>query len=279
MRKYIYKLMILGIFLSGSFAFGQFNTIKPTISKKSDSENSVDPKKLDEAESQKENKQKKSLKKTFGITTKADLKNQIDSLKILIKESSLSNNQKRNNQNPKDCLIGQSQFENPNDKRRRNAVPKFDFVEEQQEYSPKIVMPLNRKIAVTSPYGTRTHPISGTLKFHNGIDLAAHYENVYSVLDGIVTETGWDNKGGGDYIKINHFNRFETAYLHLSEIYYRVGERVKAGFIIAKSGNTGNSTGPHLHFSVKEFGKNINPTHFLNDLIKVHNLILTYYAK
>src|SRR5690606_21582733 len=180
MRKYIYKLMILGIFLSGSFAFGQFNTIKPTISKKSDSENSVDPKKLDEAESQKENKQKKSLKKTFGITTKADLKNQIDSLKILIKESSLSNNQKRNNQNPKDCLIGQSQFENPIDKRRRNAVPKFDFVEEQQEYSPKIVMALNRKIAVTSPYGTRTHPMSGTLKFHNGIDLAAHYENVYS---------------------------------------------------------------------------------------------------
>ena len=123
------------------------------------------------------------------------------------------------------------------------------------------------------------HPIFGASKFHNGIDLAANYENVYSVLDGIVTETGWDNNGGGNYIKVNHFNRFETAYLHLSEIYYRVGEFVKAGLIIAKSGNSGNSTGPHLHFSVKEFGQSINPSHFLNDLIKVNQLIATYYAK
>lgn len=271
--------MILGIFLSSSFVFGQFNTIKPTIPKKSDSEISIDPKKLDKPESQKESKEKKSLKKILNITTKADLKNRIDSLKILIKESSLSNNQKRDNQNPKDSLIGQSRFENPNVKKRTNAVPKYDFVEEPEDHFSKIAMPLNRKISVTSPYGMRTHPISGTLKFHNGIDLAAHYENVHAVMDGIVTETGWDNKGGGNYIKINHFGRFETAYLHLSEIYYHAAENVKAGFIIAKSGNTGNSTGPHLHFSVKEFGTNINPTHFLNDLIKVNHLIATYYAK
>ena len=51
------------------------------------------------------------------------------------------------------------------------------------------------------------------------------------------------------------------------------------GADVLKSGNSGNSTGPHLHFSVKEFGQNINPTHFLNDLIKVNQLIATYYAK
>ena len=271
--------MILVIFLSSSFVFGQFNTIKPTIPKKSDSEIPLDSKKIDKAESQKESKEKKSIKKILGITTRSDLRNEIDSLKTWMKELHSSNHQKWNGKISKDSLIGQSRFENPNDQKRKNAVPKYDFVEEPQEYAPKIVMPLNRKIAVTSPYGTRTHPILGTLKHHNGIDLAAHYENVYSVLDGIVTETGWDNKGGGNYIKINHFGRFETAYLHLSEIYYRVGEHVKAGFIIAKSGNTGNSTGPHLHFSVKEFGTNINPTHFLNDLIKVNHLIATYYAK
>ena len=160
---------------------------------------------------------------------------------------------------------------------KRNLFTQYDFVDEPKELSfSKIVMPLHRKISITSPYGARTHPIFGTSKFHNGIDLAAHYENVYSVLDGIVTETGWDNKGGGNYIKIRHFNRFETAYLHLSEIYYRAGERVNAGFMIAKSGNSGNSTGPHLHFSVKEFGQSINPAHFLNDLIKVNNLIALY---
>ncbi len=141
--------------------------------------------------------------------------------------------------------------------------------------SNKMKLPVIGRI--TSPFGNRVR--NGKTEFHNGIDMKANYENVYSVLDGIVTETGWDNKGAGNYIKIKHFNRFETAYLHLSEIYYRDGEYVKAGFVIAKSGNSGNSTGPHLHFSVKEFGQSINPTHFLNDLIKVNQLIATYYAK
>src|SRR5690554_223911 len=275
MRKYIQKIIVLGIFLSSSFVFGQFNTIKPTIPKKSDSDISVYPQKLEKAE----NKERKSLKKILGITTKSDLRNEIDSLKTWMKELHSSNHQKWKDKISKDSLIGQSQFENANDQKRRNAVPKYDFVEEPENYFSKIAMPLNRKISVTSPYGMRIHPVFGISKFHNGIDLEAHYENVYSVMDGVVTETGWNNKGGGNYIKINHFDRFETAYLHLSEIYYHAGESVKAGFIIAKSGNTGNSTGPHLHFSVKEFGTNINPTYFLNDLIKVNHLIATYYAK
>jgi hypothetical protein len=48
-----------------------------------------------------------------------------------------------------------------------------------------------------------------------GIDLKAHYENIYAVMDGVVTASGWDPGGGGNYIKVRHFNRFETAYLHL----------------------------------------------------------------
>ena len=133
-------------------------------------------------------------------------------------------------------------------------------------------MPLD-KMVITSPFGFRPHPIFGGRKMHNGIDLGANYENVYAVLDGVVSEAGWDNKGGGNYIKVRHSNRFETSYLHLSAMYYRAGEPVKAGYIIGKSGNSGNSTGPHLHFAVKEFGVFVNPTQFLNDLIKVNNLI------
>lgn len=270
--------MLLGFFLSSPFVFGQFNTIKPILPKKQETVTVLNNDKNEEIEKENEQRNKKSWKKILNITTKADLKNQIDSLKILIKESSLSNNQIRNDQQPKDSLIWSSQTNSTTTQKRKNAFPKYDFVEEPEAYFSKIVMPLKNKLSVTSPYGMRIHPISGTLKFHNGIDLAAYYENVYSVLDGVVTETGWDKKGGGNYIKINHFNRFETAYLHLAEMYYHVGERVKAGFIIAKSGNTGNSTGPHLHFSVKESGQFINPLHFLNDLIKVNNLIATYHA-
>ncbi|MDV3492446.1 M23 family metallopeptidase [Chryseobacterium arthrosphaerae] len=152
----------------------------------------------------------------------------------------------------------------------------YDFVEEPKEQLSKIVMPLHNTMSITSSYGTRVHPIFGTKRMHGGIDLKAHYENIYAVMDGVVTGSGWDPGGGGNYIKVRHFNRFETAYLHLSEVYYKVGEPVKAGFIIGKSGNTGNSTGPHLHFSVKEFGQRINPADFLNDLIKVNNLMVTY---
>ncbi len=276
MKRHRYKLMLLGMFLSSSLSFGQFNTLKPTIPKKQETNKVSDHDKKEEIEKEKSNK--KTWKKIVNRTTKADLKNEIDSLKVLIKENSKWNNQKWNLKKVQDSLIWSAQINSAAAPKRENAIPNFDLVKEPKDYVSKTAMPLNRKIAVTSPYGTRIHPIFLTSKFHNGIDLAAYYENVYSVLDGVVTETGWDNKGGGNYIKINHFNRFETAYLHLAEMYYRVGDRVKAGFIIAKSGNTGNSTGPHLHFSVKELGQFINPSHFLNDLIKINNLIATYHA-
>ncbi|MDM1040178.1 MULTISPECIES: M23 family metallopeptidase [Empedobacter] len=278
MNKILQKYMTVVCIAFGSFAFGQFNTLKPSAPKKQETNITSDSDNSKITEPQKERKEKKSWKDVFGITTKADLKNEIDSLKAMIKESLASNNTKWNLKKSQDSLLFSFQskmIDQPQNNRNRFA--QYDFVNEPKEANfSKIVMPLNRKISVTSPYGTRIHPIFGTSKFHNGVDLAAHYENVYSVLDGIVTETGWDNKGGGNYIKIRHFNRFETAYLHLSEIYYRAGEQVNAGFIIAKSGNSGNSTGPHLHFSVKEFGQSINPAHFLNDLIKVNNLIALY---
>lgn len=149
---------------------------------------------------------------------------------------------------------------------------------EENTLSPnKIMMPVKNALNLSSGFGNRFHPIFGGQKFHNGIDIKARYENVFAVMDGIITESGWDSKGGGNYIKVLHHNRFETAYLHLSEMYYKAGEFVKAGFIIGKSGNTGNSTGPHLHFSVKEFGRFINPLNFLYELIQAKQLIAQHH--
>ena len=275
-EKYFVVVLILSFQIT---IFGQFNTLTPTLPKKTETPTVIEQ--VKETDNPKPKKEKKSWKDFFNITKKANLKKELDSLKTLLKKNSSVYNKKWDRQKLQDSLILVAQTKMLiRSQTSKNKLTQYEFVNEPREknYS-KIVMPLNREISITSPYGTRMHPIFGASKFHNGIDLAANYENVYSVLDGIVTETGWDNNGGGNYIKVNHFNRFETAYLHLSEIYYRVGEFVKAGFIIAKSGNSGNSTGPHLHFSVKEFGQNINPTHFLNDLIKVNQLIATYYAK
>ena len=273
-KKYFIAVLILSIQIT---VFGQFNTLTPTLPKKTETPKAIEQ--VKEADNPKPKKEKKSWKDFFNITTKAKLKDELDSLKTVLKENSSVYNKKWDRQKLQDSLILVAQTKMLiHSQNSKNQLTQYEFVNEPREknYS-KIVMPLNSEISVTSPYGIRTHPIFGATKFHNGIDLAANYENVYSVLDGIVTETGWDNNGGGNYIKIKHFNRFETAYLHLSEIYYRVGDFVKAGFIIAKSGNSGNSTGPHLHFSVKEFGQSINPSHFLNDLIKVNNLIANHY--
>ena len=278
--KTIEKYFVIVLILSFQITvFGQFNTLTPTLPKKTETSKAIEL--VKETDNPKLKKERKSWKDFFNITSKAKLKNELDSLKAILKENSSANNKKWDRQKMQDSLILVAQTKMLiHSQNGKNQLTQYDFVNKPREKNfSKIVMPLNREISITSPYGTRMHPIFGASKFHNGIDLAANYENVYSVLDGIVTETGWDNNGGGNYIKVNHFNRFETAYLHLSEIYYRVGEFVKAGFIIAKSGNSGNSTGPHLHFSVKEFGQNINPTHFLNDLIKVNQLIATHYAK
>jgi len=289
MKKLKYTFTLMALFYS-CLSSAQFNTITPTIPKKS--ENTKVSEKSNIADPVQQKKSKKSWKQVLNITRKVDLKNetegstnllisQIDSLKTLIKEySSVKEVRKNEFKKLKDSLMLQAhnrveKTEQTSKKQKFSTT--YNLVDEPAAYFSKIVMPLNNKITVTSSYGTRTHPIFGTKKIHNGIDLKARFANVYSVLDGIVTATGWDSKGGGNFIKVKHFDRFETSYLHLSEIYYRAGEQVKAGFIIGKSGNSGNSTGPHLHFSVKEFGQIINPSHFLNDLIKVNNLIAKHY--
>ena len=274
--KYTFTLMVL---FYSCLSFAQFNTITPTIPKKSENQKASEKSNIEEPLNQKRNK--KSWKKVLNMTTKSDLTSQIDSLKMMIKDyKSVKEVQRNEFEKLKDSLLLQAHNrveETKQTSKKQNFFTTYDFVDEPAASFSKIVMPLNNKITITSSYGTRTHPIFGTKKKHNGIDLKASYENVYSVMDGIVTATGWDSKGGGNFIKVKHFNRFETSYLHLSEIYYRAGEIVKAGFVIGKSGNTGNSTGPHLHFSVKEFGQSINPSHFLNDLIKVNNLIANHY--
>lgn len=282
MKSKIKFSSIILVMFCNSMAFAQFNTLTRTSTKKKETVEKQQEIQKDENVKVEKTEKNNGRIKLFKTKQKVDYKAEIDSLKTLILKYSLSKNkeQKLNYQKIEDSLIQmmKGNFTNSNGNNIQKSIKQFDFVNDNQPNEiSKIFMPLKNGLSVTSPFGTRTHPIFGTRKSHNGADLKANYEKVYSVMDGIVTAAGWDSKGGGNYIKIRHSNSFVTSYLHLSQIYYKAGEFVKAGFIIAKSGNSGNSTGPHLHFSVAENGNYINPIRFLNDLIKANNLIANYY--
>jgi murein DD-endopeptidase MepM/ murein hydrolase activator NlpD len=102
----------------------------------------------------------------------------------------------------------------------------------------------------TSPFGWRTHPITGDRRFHAGLDLGApHGSPIYAAEAGIVTTAG--SKGGyGEAVVIEHNKELSTLYGHTSKLYVREGQKVVRGQLIAEVGSTGASTGPHLHFEV-----------------------------
>lgn len=271
--------MIASVLACHSSVFAQFNTLTRNEIKDNESSNEKHNFQKEQVIN-KEIKKKSFINKLFNSPTKTDLKKEIDSLKTMMLRYSIptSGGKEESYKNNEDSPVKMEDDKLSNQGKAiiKKSIKKFDFINEEELIS-RISMPLNNRMMVTSPFGWRVHPIFGATKLHNGVDFKANYENVYAILDGSVIESGWDSKGGGNYIKIKHSDSFITSYLHLSEIYYEAGEFVKAGFIIAKSGNTGNSTGAHLHFSVTENGKYINPIRFLNDLIKANNLIANYY--
>ena len=128
-------------------------------------------------------------------------------------------------------------------------------------YLPMVSLPL-KDIKVSSPFGMRRDPMNRKHgRMHNGIDLRAKYEDVYSMLPGTVTAASY-SVNGGNYITVNH-GVCVCSYLHLSKIKVFVGQHVNAGQQIAISGNTGKrTTGPHLHIACRlggEKGKFFDP--------------------
>lgn len=113
------------------------------------------------------------------------------------------------------------------------------------------------KMKVTSPYGMRKDPMTGIYKKHNGVDLRARKAMVYSMFPGIVHKVGYDERSG-NYVIIHH-GEISVSYCHLSKILIIKGSRVHAHEVIGISGNTGRSTGEHLHVTCKMKGTYINP--------------------
>lgn len=126
-----------------------------------------------------------------------------------------------------------------------------------------IESPLKGALYITSPFGARNTGIKGASTCHRGVDLRAHYVPVYSVLGGTVSAVANQPKGAGLYIKVNHGGSVETCYFHLSKQNVRVGQKVYASQQIGVSGNTGRTTGPHLHFVIRKDGQTIDPAVYL----------------
>ncbi len=123
-----------------------------------------------------------------------------------------------------------------------------------------LMAPLSFNARVTSKFGSRIHPIKRIRRQHNGVDYACPVGTpVRAVASGVVTRCGWDSFGGGKRIWLKHPNGYESAYLHLSRFTVKQGQHVSQGQVIAYSGNTGASTGPHLDYRLKKNGKFINP--------------------
>ena len=116
---------------------------------------------------------------------------------------------------------------------------------------------------ITTPFGPRIHPITGAEQLHNGIDIAVPIgTDVLAPADGVVKSV-YSTTAGGRQIVLEH-DGWMTGYAHLSQQLVSIGDHVAQGQVIAKSGNTGTSTGPHLHFTMTNgMGQKVDPIEHL----------------
>lgn len=142
-----------------------------------------------------------------------------------------------------------------------------------EDVASLVSLPL-KNIHIGSGFGMRMHPIYHKQMMHNGIDLSARYENVFTMFPGTVIKVGQDSRSG-KFVTVKTGD-YTISYCHLSQQYVKVNDFVNAGTIIALSGSTGVSTGPHLHLTTKKDGKAFNPT-ILLDYIILQNRLATKY--
>lgn len=143
-----------------------------------------------------------------------------------------------------------------------------DLAENKEKFSTVIpaIWPIDRtKLrSVSSLYGLRMHPKYNTWRMHEGIDLASPVGTpVYATGNGVVSQSRWRN-GYGELIELNHGFGYKSRYGHLSKRYVQEGDSVTRGQVIGEVGNTGVSSGSHLHYEVRYRDNTVNPIHYFN---------------
>lgn len=148
----------------------------------------------------------------------------------------------------------------------------FELIKKKAELLASIpaIQPVNKRgtARLASGFGYRIHPIYKTAMMHEGIDFTSPIgTEIYSTGNGVVAKVEYNGRGYGNNVTINHGFGYATLYGHMSRFAVRPGQRVKRGDIIGYVGNTGSSTGPHVHYEVIKNGKKIDPINFFfNDL-------------
>jgi len=142
--------------------------------------------------------------------------------------------------------------------KKASSLQAKKLLAEKAQRAPEVMWPTLSKV-ISSSFGYRTDPFKGSSAFHAGIDIAGNSgDPVFAAKDGVVLTV--EQKGArGKYIIIKHEDGLETWYLHLSGMNVSPGDKVKKGQKIGLLGNTGRSTGPHLHFQVVKQNKPVNP--------------------
>lgn len=135
--------------------------------------------------------------------------------------------------------------------------------------------PLDRMV-INSSYGWRRDPFTGKQSLHNGMDFHARSNEVYAMMVGEVIKVGHEKRSGG-YVTIRHGN-YTVSYCHLSKALVRKNTVVKPGEVVAITGNTGRSTGEHLHLSAKYKGKYINPNVLLDFIKETKDKAIAHYS-
>lgn len=115
---------------------------------------------------------------------------------------------------------------------------------------------------ITSPYGYRRNPFGSGYEFHSGVDFKAYYQDVWATGSGVVTYSGY-NSGYGYMVIIDHGYGIVSKYAHNSKLYVEEGDQVERYDVIARSGNSGRSSGPHLHYEILENGENQDPLDYI----------------
>ena len=127
------------------------------------------------------------------------------------------------------------------------------------------VLPDKSKYRISSTFGYRSDPISGVSKMHTGFDFACKPGNpVYASGDGVVSSVSFDLFNYGNSVVIDHGFGYKTRYAHLKTIFVAEGMKLKRGECIGESGNSGKSTGPHLHYEVIYRGRFVNPVNYFD---------------